>query len=100
MLGAVGAYITPFLVSTGESTLVHLFVYLLVVNVGLFEVMRRLGSTFLLFVAIAGTSVVLWPATFFGRPPAPSWMILKKDVTTVREAAMSASPPSTPSSGT
>ena len=44
VLGALGAYLTPILVSTGQGSLIGLFVYLAVVNVGLFQVVRRLRS--------------------------------------------------------
>ena len=59
ILGAVGAYATPLLVSTGQGRLEMLFGYLAIVNVGLFLVARRLTSQGLLLVAAAGTSVTL-----------------------------------------
>jgi uncharacterized membrane protein len=64
VLGALGAYATPVLVSTGQGGLVQLFAYLVIVNLGLFEVMRRLGSSFLLLFAAAGTSATLLLGTF------------------------------------
>jgi hypothetical protein len=59
ILGALGAYATPLLVSTGQGRLEMLFGYLLIVNAGLFLVARRLGSQGLLLVASAGTAATL-----------------------------------------
>ncbi len=67
VLGALGAYATPVLVSTGQGGLVQLFAYLAIVNLGLFEVMRRLGSSFILLFAAAGTSATLLLGTFGSR---------------------------------
>ena len=67
VLGALGAYLTPILVSTGRGSLVGLFVYLAVVNVGLFQVVRRLSSALLLFMATVGTLATLFLAAFSGR---------------------------------
>ncbi|MDH4164404.1 MAG: DUF2339 domain-containing protein, partial [Nitrospirota bacterium] len=44
-----------------------LFVYLAVVNVGLFQVVRRLSSALLLFIATVGTLATLFLAAFSGR---------------------------------
>jgi hypothetical protein len=59
ILGAVGAYATPLLVSTGQGSLTLLFGYLVIVNAGLFLVARRLTSQGLLLVAAAGTAATL-----------------------------------------
>ena len=67
VLGALGAYLTPILVSTGQGSLVGLFVYLAVVNVGLFQVVQRLTSGLLLFIATIGTLGTLFLAAFSGR---------------------------------
>ncbi|MDA8140510.1 MAG: DUF2339 domain-containing protein [Desulfobacteraceae bacterium] len=55
VLGAIGAYATPVLVPTGQESLVLLFVYLSIVNIGLYLVARRLLSQVLILVAAAGT---------------------------------------------
>ncbi len=67
VLGAVGAYLTPLLVSTGRGSLIGLFVYLAVVNIGLFQVVQRLRSALLLFIAVLGTLGTLFLAAFSGR---------------------------------
>jgi hypothetical protein len=67
VLGALGAYLTPILVSTGQGSLIGLFVYLAVVNVGLFQVVTRLRSGLLLFIATVGTLGTLFLAAFSGR---------------------------------
>jgi uncharacterized membrane protein len=67
VLGALGAYLTPILVSTGQGSLIGLLVYLAVVNVGLYQVVSRLRSPLLLFVATAGTLATLFLAAFSGR---------------------------------
>ncbi|MEK6743304.1 MAG: DUF2339 domain-containing protein, partial [Nitrospirota bacterium] len=67
VLGALGAYLTPILVSTGRGSLIGLFVYLAVVNVGLFQVVTRLRSGLLLFIATVGTLGTLFLAAFSGR---------------------------------
>ncbi len=59
LLGAVGAYATPILVSTGQDALLLLFGYLAVVNTGLYLVARRLISQGLLLAAAAGTLATL-----------------------------------------
>ena len=55
VLGAIGAFVTPLLVSSGQGTLIHLFLYLAVVSIGLQRVSRVLQSPFLILVAAAGT---------------------------------------------
>lgn len=67
VLGALGAYLTPILVSTGQGSLIGLFVYLAVVNVGLYQVVTRLRSGLLLFIATVGTLATLFLAAFSGR---------------------------------
>ncbi|HPT47359.1 MAG TPA: DUF2339 domain-containing protein, partial [Candidatus Rifleibacterium sp.] len=66
VLGATGAYLTPLLVTTGQGGLLSLFAYLAVVNVGLYQVIRRLGSNPLLLFASVGTMVSLACGTFLG----------------------------------
>lgn len=63
ILGALGAYATPLLVSMGQGSLPLLLAYLTVVNVGLYQVVRRLDSSLLLLTAAAGTAVALFLAT-------------------------------------
>jgi hypothetical protein len=67
VLGALGAYLTPILVTTGQGSLIGLFVYLAVVNIGLFQVVRRLSSALLLLIATVGTLATLFLAAFSGR---------------------------------
>jgi uncharacterized membrane protein len=64
ILGAVGAYLTPLLVSTGHGNLLLLLAYLAVVNAGLYQVVTRLGSSIILLVAAAGTLITLGLATW------------------------------------
>jgi len=59
ILGALGAFLTPILVNTGAGSLGLLFVYLALVNTGLYLVMTRLSSPVLLLVGSAGTLVTL-----------------------------------------
>ena len=63
VLGAIGAYATPVLVSTDQSSLEMLLIYLVVVNVGAYQVVRRIGSQILLLVTVAGTLTALTLAT-------------------------------------
>jgi len=71
-LGALGAYAAPLLLSTGESNLEALFIYLAVVNAGIFEVVRRLKSSGLFFLSVVGTLFLLslgtWGATLMPEP--------------------------------
>jgi uncharacterized membrane protein len=69
-LGALGAYAAPVLLSTGEANLAALFVYLAVVNAGIFEVVRRLKSAGLFLLSVLGTLVLLSLGTW-GTHPAP-----------------------------
>ncbi len=81
LLGAVGAYCTPILVSTGGGSLVMLFIYLAIVNAGLYLVVRRLESVGLMLFACLDTVTVLALATFFSSNPQPPltialvWMV-------------------------
>jgi uncharacterized membrane protein len=74
VLGAVGAYATPLLVSTGQGRLEMLFAYLALVNVGLYMVSRRLTSQGLLLVAVTGTAATLGLASMqvFDATPGPT----------------------------
>ena len=67
VLGALGAYITPILVTTGHGSLMMLFLYLAIINTGLYEVVRRLNSVSLLLIATLGTLCTLSLGTFAGR---------------------------------
>ncbi len=59
VLGALGAFATPLLVSMGQDSLPLLLAYLVVVNLGLFQVVKRLASSLLLLIAAAGTLAAL-----------------------------------------
>jgi uncharacterized membrane protein len=67
VLGAVGAYSTPILVNTGQGSLTMLFLYLTVVNLGLYQVVKRLNSAGLLLLATVGTLCTLSLGAFAGR---------------------------------
>ncbi len=64
ILGALGAYATPVLVSMGQGSLPVLLAYLVVVNVGLYQVVKRLVAPLLLLTATAGTLMVLLLGTW------------------------------------
>ncbi len=64
VLGAIGAYATPLMVSTGEGSLLSLFIYLAVVNTGLFKVSEKLKSQVLLLTGNVGTIITLGLAVF------------------------------------
>ena len=66
ILGAVGAYISPVLISTGQGSLPMLLGYLGVINLGLYLVVQRLSSRMLLLVAALGTLITLALATGAG----------------------------------
>ncbi|VVS90995.1 DUF2339 domain-containing protein [Desulfoluna spongiiphila] len=72
ILGAVGAYITPLLLSSGQGSLILLFAYLAVVGVGLQRVSKFLTAPSLLFVAAAGTLVTSGCATFSSMGAGPA----------------------------
>lgn len=75
VLGAIGAYATPILVNTGQGNLIMLFLYLAIVNIGLYQVTRRLKSLGLLLVATVGTLASLSLGTFMASPSPPSLSI-------------------------
>ncbi len=75
VLGALGAYMTPIMVRTGQGNLLMLFLYLAVINVGLYLVIKKLKSPLLLLVATIGTLGTLALATFAGALAAASMLI-------------------------
>lgn len=75
VLGGIGAYLTPLLVSTGRGNLLTLFVYLAIVNVGIYQVLKRLESRFLLLFATIGTLFSLTCATFLAPSQPESYLI-------------------------
>jgi uncharacterized membrane protein len=75
VLGAMGAYLTPIMVRTGQGNLFMLFLYLAVINIGLYWVTKKLKSPFLLLVATTGTLGILTLATFAGSLVATSMLI-------------------------
>jgi uncharacterized membrane protein len=64
VLGAVGAFMTPVLVNTGGGSLPMLFLYLALVNTGLYLVMTRLDAPVLLLIGAGGTLLTLGLGTF------------------------------------
>ncbi len=60
LLGLVGGFSTPILLSTGEDRPIGLFGYLLVLNVGLAWVGRRRSWTILIALSVAFTAVYQW----------------------------------------
>jgi uncharacterized membrane protein len=60
LLGLVGGFATPILLSTGEDRPVGLFAYLLVLNAGLALVGRRRGWRLLIALSVAFTAVYQW----------------------------------------
>ena len=75
VLGAVGAYATPLLIQTGHPNLIGLFVYLTVVNLGLFEVIRRTNWLPLYVLLTAGTLFTLAAGAWGTKPPAENYLI-------------------------
>jgi uncharacterized membrane protein len=67
-LGALGAYLTPLLVSTGKGNILTLFVYLAIVNLGLYQVIKRLRSAGLLLFSSFGTMATLALVAMFAKP--------------------------------
>lgn len=65
ILGAVGAYLTPLLVRVDQGSLALLYGYLVIVNIGLYQVVRRLKSQLLLMTAALGTLTVAALNTWF-----------------------------------
>lgn len=74
-LGAFGAYITPLLVNTGQGNIVTLYLYLAIVNIGLYQVIRRLQSNWLLLFSTLGTMISLSMACVFSKPEPESMHI-------------------------
>lgn len=68
VLGAIGAYLTPLLVNTGQGNIITLYLYLAVVNIGLFQVVKRLQSNWLLLFSTVGTMISLGLACVFSQP--------------------------------
>lgn len=75
ILGAVGAYATPMLIQTGHPNLIGLFIYLTVVNIGLFEVIRRTDWLPLSVLVTAGTLLTLSAGAWGTKPPAEPYLI-------------------------
>ncbi len=75
ILGAIGAYLTPVLVSSGQGNFVLLFVYLSIVNIGLLKVVIDLESMVLLLIAAIGTMITLSLGAFFGSSIVPATVI-------------------------
>lgn len=75
VLGAIGAYATPLLISTGHPNLAGLFIYLTVVNLGLFEVIRRTGWMPLCGLVTFGTLFTLAVGNWGTTPPSAPWLI-------------------------
>jgi len=67
VLGLVGGFLTPVLVSTGEDNPVGLFGYLAFLNVGLLALASRQRWHYLALAAAAGTALMQigWAAKFF-----------------------------------
>lgn len=68
VLGAIGAYLTPLLVNTGQGNILTLFLYLAIVNLGLYQVIKRLQSNGLLIFSTIGTMVSLLIASVYSKP--------------------------------
>lgn len=75
VLGALGAYATPLLIQTGHPNLAGLFIYLTVVNIGLFEVIRRTGWLPLSVLVTVGTLLTLSAGAWGTKPPAENYLI-------------------------
>jgi uncharacterized membrane protein len=75
VLGAVGAYATPLLIQTGHPNLIGLFFFLTVVNLGLFEVIRRTDWLPLYVLVAAGTLFTLSAGAWGTQPPAENYLI-------------------------
>ena len=75
VLGAVGAYATPLLIQTGHPNLIGLFIFLSVVNLGLFEVIRRTDWLPLYVLVTAGTIFTLSAGAWGTHPPAENYLI-------------------------
>lgn len=75
VLGAIGAYSTPLLIQTGHPNLIGLFIYLSLVNVGLFEVIRRTGWYPLTVLVTLGTLLTLSAGAWGTQPPSDNDLI-------------------------
>ena len=75
VLGAIGAYATPLLIQTGHPNLIGLFIFLSVVNLGLFEVIRRTDWLPLYVLVTAGTLFTLSAGAWGTHPPAENYLI-------------------------
>ena len=65
LLGLLGGFLVPLLVSTGHPSVLALFPYLLLLTAGSLAVVRYMGWWWLAWLALAGASlwVLLWLAT-------------------------------------
>jgi hypothetical protein len=68
VLGAIGAYITPLLVTTGQGNILTLYLYLAIVNAGVYQVIKKLDSMGLLLFSTTGTMISLGLASVFAKP--------------------------------
>jgi len=75
VLGAIGAYATPLLIQTGHPNLIGLFIYLTLINIGLFEVIRRTGWYPLTVLVTIGTLLTLSAGAWGTKPPAGNDLI-------------------------
>lgn len=75
ILGAIGAYATPLLIQTGHPNLIGLFIYLTVVNIGLFEVIRRTDWLPLSVLVTTGTLLTLSAGAWGTKPQAEPYLI-------------------------
>lgn len=75
VLGAIGAYSTPLLIQTGHPNLINLFIYLTLVNIGLFEVIRRTQWYPLTVLVTIGTLLTLSAGAWGTRPQADNDLI-------------------------
>jgi len=74
VLGLLGGFATPLLLSTGQDNPVGLFSYILILNLGLMAVARRRRWHGLVLLGLAGTLVV--ELGWFGRFMAPEKMLV------------------------
>jgi hypothetical protein len=65
MIGLIGGFLTPLLLSTGEDRPIALFAYLLLLDAGLLFMAQRRGWPLLAFLSLLGTVLyqVLWIGT-------------------------------------
>jgi len=74
-LGAAGAYAAPVLLSTGQANLPGLFAYLAVVDVGVFEAVRRLKAPSLFLFSTVATLLLLTLGAWGARPQAEALVV-------------------------